>query len=312
MRAERNRPRLTSLVALDGTDEATLLSLAASLAGGLEPRIAGAIRESARESGARIGAAEGRREAGGSGVAATVDGRNVVLGPAAVFARLGISIEGFGDGPERLRRSGQQVLFVAIDGQATGLMGVTEVPAQRTMEMNAMEDQMRDGLPTTDRFPTEAGGLPQARTTETVELAGDRNLADRRFPVQWVIRPMATEHHDYRGYAGQVASGTWRAGDEVVVLPSGRRSRVAHVETADGPLVMRDDPCTFDTDESAIEPANALEATPAFCVPVATPPRPVAEEEDEPEPTPSASATLGPTDLTSRGATGDDMRGDTG
>jgi sulfate adenylyltransferase subunit 1 (EFTu-like GTPase family) len=71
---------------------------------------------------------------------------------------------------------------------------------------------------------------------ETVELAGDRNLADRRFPVQWVIRPMATEHHDYRGYAGQVASGTWRVGDEVVVLPSGRRSRVAHVESADGEL----------------------------------------------------------------------------
>src|SRR5262245_38266460 len=71
---------------------------------------------------------------------------------------------------------------------------------------------------------------------ETVEIAGDRNLEDRRFPVQWVIRPMAEEHHDYRGYAGQVAGGVWRAGDEVVVLPSGRRSRVAAVETIDGPL----------------------------------------------------------------------------
>ena len=71
---------------------------------------------------------------------------------------------------------------------------------------------------------------------ETVEIAGDRNLDDRRFPVQWVIRPMSDEHHDYRGYAGQVASGIWRAGDEVVVLPSGRRSRVASVETADGEL----------------------------------------------------------------------------
>jgi bifunctional enzyme CysN/CysC len=71
---------------------------------------------------------------------------------------------------------------------------------------------------------------------ETVEIAGDRNLDDRRFPVQWVIRPMSADHHDYRGYAGQVASGIWRAGDEVVVLPSGRRSRVASVETADGPL----------------------------------------------------------------------------
>src|SRR5581483_2202803 len=71
---------------------------------------------------------------------------------------------------------------------------------------------------------------------EAVELAGDRNLDARRFPVQWVIRPMASEHHDFRGYAGQVAGGVWRAGDEVVVLPSGRRTRVAAVETANGPI----------------------------------------------------------------------------
>ena len=71
---------------------------------------------------------------------------------------------------------------------------------------------------------------------ETVEIAGDRDLDHRRFPVQWVIRPISDEHHDYRGYAGQVAGGVWSAGDEVVVLPSGRRTSVASVETADGPL----------------------------------------------------------------------------
>jgi sulfate adenylyltransferase large subunit len=71
---------------------------------------------------------------------------------------------------------------------------------------------------------------------ETVEIAGDRDLDRRRFPVQWVIRPISDEHHDYRGYAGQVAGGVWRAGDEVVVLPSGRRTTVASVETADGEL----------------------------------------------------------------------------
>jgi sulfate adenylyltransferase subunit 1 len=71
---------------------------------------------------------------------------------------------------------------------------------------------------------------------ETIEIAGDRDLEHRRFPVQWVIRPMSDEHHDYRGYAGQVAGGVWQAGDDVVVLPSGRRSRVEAVETADGPL----------------------------------------------------------------------------
>ena len=71
---------------------------------------------------------------------------------------------------------------------------------------------------------------------ETIEIAADRDLSHRRFPVQWVIRPMSGEHHDYRGYAGQVAGGQWRAGDEVVVLPSGLRTTVAAVETHDGPL----------------------------------------------------------------------------
>src|SRR5207245_7476698 len=54
----------------------------------------------------------------------------------------------------------------------------------------------------------------------------------RPVPVQWVIRPMAHEHHDYRGYAGRVASGIWRAGDEVVILPSGLRSKVVSVDAA--------------------------------------------------------------------------------
>ncbi|HEY4346720.1 MAG TPA: GTP-binding protein [Gaiellaceae bacterium] len=71
---------------------------------------------------------------------------------------------------------------------------------------------------------------------ESIELSGDRNLEDRRFPVQWVIRPMSDDHHDYRGYAGEVAGGVWRAGDEVVVLPSGRRTKVSSVETFEGPI----------------------------------------------------------------------------
>ncbi len=71
---------------------------------------------------------------------------------------------------------------------------------------------------------------------ETIELDGDRNVQDRRFPVQWVVRPMADEHHDYRGYAGRVAGGVWHAGDEVVVLPSGLRSRVAAIDSSGGEL----------------------------------------------------------------------------
>ena len=71
---------------------------------------------------------------------------------------------------------------------------------------------------------------------ETVEIASDRDLDSRRFPVQWVIRPRSDEHHDYRGYGGQIAGGVWSAGDDVVVLPAGIRSQVEAVETIDGPL----------------------------------------------------------------------------
>ena len=69
---------------------------------------------------------------------------------------------------------------------------------------------------------------------ESVHVASDRNLIDVRFPVQYVIRPQSEEWRDYRGYAGQVAGGVLKKGDEVMVLPSGFTSRIASVATADG------------------------------------------------------------------------------
>jgi sulfate adenylyltransferase large subunit len=66
---------------------------------------------------------------------------------------------------------------------------------------------------------------------ETIHIASDRNLKDVRFPVQWVIRPQSDIHHDYRGYAGQVAGGVLRAGDQVVALPSGATTRILRVES---------------------------------------------------------------------------------
>jgi bifunctional enzyme CysN/CysC len=71
---------------------------------------------------------------------------------------------------------------------------------------------------------------------EDVHIASDRNLIDCRYPVQFVIRPRDDRYHDYRGYAGQVASGTYKVGDEVVVLPSGFESTIASIDTADGPV----------------------------------------------------------------------------
>ncbi len=71
---------------------------------------------------------------------------------------------------------------------------------------------------------------------EDVHIASDRNLIDCRFPVQYVIRPRDDRFHDYRGYAGQVASGTYKVGDDVIVLPSGFSSKIASIDTADGPV----------------------------------------------------------------------------
>jgi len=71
---------------------------------------------------------------------------------------------------------------------------------------------------------------------EHVHIASDRNLVDVRFPVQFVIRPQSTQVTDYRGYAGQVASGVLKPGDEVMVLPSGFTTRITAIDTADGPV----------------------------------------------------------------------------
>ena len=71
---------------------------------------------------------------------------------------------------------------------------------------------------------------------ENVYTASDDNRIDVRFPVQYVIRPRTTEHHDYRGYAGTVAGGILRVGDEIVVLSSGLSSTITGIDSADGPL----------------------------------------------------------------------------
>ena len=74
---------------------------------------------------------------------------------------------------------------------------------------------------------------------EHVHIASDRNLIDARFPVQYVIRPhQATDPvlHDYRGYAGQVAGGVLKPGDEIMHLPSGLTTTIKQIDTAKGPV----------------------------------------------------------------------------
>ncbi|MGH3317339.1 MAG: sulfate adenylyltransferase subunit 1 [Nocardioidaceae bacterium] len=71
---------------------------------------------------------------------------------------------------------------------------------------------------------------------EHVHLASDRDLVDTRFPVQYVVRPKSDEFHDYRGYAGQIAGGVLKPGDEVLVLPSGFTSKIAGIDLFDKEL----------------------------------------------------------------------------
>ncbi len=80
-------------------------------------------------------------------------------------------------------------------------------------------------------------GTPLLHHLEEVHIASDRNLIDARFPVQYVIRPQRgtdQDLHDYRGYAGTIAGGIFKPGDEVVALPSGFTSRVAEVRGPGG------------------------------------------------------------------------------
>ena len=111
----------------------------------------------------------------------------------------------------------------------------------------------RVGLPDVEAIPVSAlngdnvverseaapwyGGPPLLEYLEAVDVAADRRVfGAARLPVQWVIRPHDDAHHDYRGHAGQVAGGVLRAGDEVVVLPQNARSRIARIDSFDGPV----------------------------------------------------------------------------
>ncbi|MCO4820738.1 MAG: GTP-binding protein [Flavobacteriaceae bacterium] len=74
-------------------------------------------------------------------------------------------------------------------------------------------------------------GAPMLHTLETMHISSDINKVDARFPVQTVLRPQSVEFIDYRGYAGRIASGVFREGDEVTVMPSGFSSKIKSIDT---------------------------------------------------------------------------------
>jgi sulfate adenylyltransferase large subunit len=110
---------------------------------------------------------------------------------------------------------------------ARGLGGVREI------EYFPISAKLGDNVVDRSENMPWYGGAPLLEHLETVRIADARNLDEVRFPVQWVIRD---HESDYRGYAGQLAGGVLRAGDEVLVLPSGLTTRIAKIDTFDGPL----------------------------------------------------------------------------
>ena len=79
-------------------------------------------------------------------------------------------------------------------------------------------------------------GSTLLHTLENIHIASDYNLIDCRFPVQQVIRPQKKEFHDFRGYAGRIAAGVFKKGDEIVVLPSGFHSKIKSIYNFDKKL----------------------------------------------------------------------------
>jgi sulfate adenylyltransferase subunit 1 len=77
---------------------------------------------------------------------------------------------------------------------------------------------------------------PLLHTLETIHISSDINKVDARFPVQTVLRPQREGFIDYRGYAGRISGGIYRKGDEVMILPSGFKSIIKSIDTANGPV----------------------------------------------------------------------------
>jgi Cu+-exporting ATPase len=120
------KPRLDSVLAVEGQDEGELLRLAASLERGSEHPLAGAIVAGAEGRGVALSPAEGFRSRTGKGVEGRVDGRAVVIGNASLLEEIGAQTRDLATRAQELWREGQTVVFVAIDGRPAGLLGVAD------------------------------------------------------------------------------------------------------------------------------------------------------------------------------------------
>jgi len=181
--------------------------------------------------------------------------RNMVTGASTANAAL-ILVDARRGVQEQTRRhafiaSLLQIPHLVICINKMDLVGYAEEAYQqirRELELFATKLDVRDVhfIPISalkgDNIVRRSDNMPWYQGTtllyylENVHIGSDENLIDPRFPVQYVIRPLTDAHHDYRGYAGRVASGIFRKGDEVLLLPSGFTTRIRRIDTYDGEL----------------------------------------------------------------------------
>ncbi|MFY0674261.1 MAG: sulfate adenylyltransferase subunit CysN [Bacteroidia bacterium] len=124
-------------------------------------------------------------------------------------------------------------VFEKIKKEYTDLTSRINIPDLRFVPMSALDgDNVVDR---SENMPWYQGST-LLHILETVQVNTTYDYIDSRFPVQYVIRPMSNDYHDYRGYAGRVAGGVLRKGDEVTVLPSGFSSKINSIDTYDGEI----------------------------------------------------------------------------
>ncbi|GAA1902686.1 sulfate adenylyltransferase subunit 1 [Streptantibioticus ferralitis] len=124
-------------------------------------------------------------------------------------------------------------VFAAIAEEFTAYAASLGVPEVTAIPISALNG---DNVVTPSARMDWYGGPTILEHLETVPVGSDPTDAPARFPVQYVIRPQTAEHHDYRGYAGQIASGVLRVGDPVTVLPSGATSTIAAIDALGEPV----------------------------------------------------------------------------
>ncbi len=123
--------------------------------------------------------------------------------------------------------------FNEIHEEFTSFATKLAIPDLTIIPISALKG---DNVVTRSEYMDWYSGPSLLHHLENVHVASDRDLVDTRFPVQYVVRPKSDEYHDYRGYAGRVAGGVLKPGDEVLVLPSGMTSRISEIDLFDQQL----------------------------------------------------------------------------